>query len=277
MVKLIPLLTDPPDPLDAFDVVVPSIPGFGFSGRPAGPGMSPRKVADLWAELMAQLGYARFATQGGDFGAAVSTWLGLLHESRLIGIHLNYIPGSYQPHITAADPPLTPDEKAFLEARAEWVRMEGAYSHLHATKPQTPAFALNDSPAGLAAWIVEKFRGWSDCGGDVERRFTKDELLTNIMIYWVTETIHSSMRLYYESSRAPLAFAMDARVRVPCGVARFPLEMPSPPREWVERGFNVERWTDMASGGHFAAMEEPERLAADIRAFFRPLRVIDTA
>ena len=276
MVEIIPLLTDPAahggDAGDAFDVVVPSIPGFGFSERPMQRGVSTMRVGDLWADLMRALGYERFGAQGGDFGAAVATRLGLAHANRLAGIHLNYIPGSYEPHVDETAPPLSDAERSFQERRDAWLRDEGGYSHLQSTKPQTAGVGLNDSPAGLCAWIVEKFRGWSDCLGDVERRFTKDELLTNVTIYWLTQTIHSSMRLYYESRRAPFRFAAGQRVHVPCGVARFPLEIPSPPREWVERGYNVTQWTEMPSGGHFAAMEEPELLADDIRRFFRPLR-----
>src|SRR5262245_13153468 len=276
MLKLIPLLTDPAlfgaDAADAFDVVVPSMPGFGFSDRPRQPGMNVWRIADLWAELMAGLGYARFGAQGGDFGAGINTVLGLNHSARLIGVHLNYIPGSYQPDLSSGTAGLTEEERQFLRDVEEWSQLEGGYSHAQRTRPQTLAYGLNDSPAGLAAWIVEKFQAWGDCDGEVERRFTKDELLTNVMIYWASETIGSSMRLYYEGRRAPLHFRPGQFVNVPCGFARFPLEAPFPPRSWVERGYNVEHWVEMPRGGHFAAMEEPQLLAEDIRAFFRPLR-----
>jgi hypothetical protein len=185
---------------------------------------------------------------------------------------LNYIPGSYQPDLGPGTADLTEDEEQFLRDADNWYENEGGYSHQQRTKPQTLAYGLNDSPAGLMAWIVEKFQAWADCAGVVERRFEKDELLTNVMIYWVTETISSSMRLYYEGRLAPLHFQPGQFVSVPCGIAHFPLEAPFPPRSWIERGYNVQSWTEMTQGGHFAALEEPQLLAEDIRAFFRPLR-----
>ena len=275
MLKLIPLLTDPAahgdDAADSFDVIVPSLPGFGFSDRAAHSGVNAFRVADLWVELMHALGYNRFAAQGGDIGAAVSTALGLRHGEQIIGIHLNYIPGSYRPHIGAGTT-LSPSEQKFVADAARWYDENGAYAHLQGTRPQTPAYALNDSPAGLAAWILEKFREWSDCGGDLYRSVTRDELLTNVTLYWMTQTISSSFRMYYEGRRAPLHFASGDFVRPPCAIARFPREIILPPREWVQRGYNIQRWTDMPRGGHFAALEEPEILAADIRAFFRSFR-----
>jgi pimeloyl-ACP methyl ester carboxylesterase len=159
-----------------------------------------------------------------------------------------------------------------LKQREQWLQDEGGYSHIQGTKPQTLSYGLNDSPAGLAAWIVEKYRSWSDCGGDVEKRFTKDELLTTITIYWLTQTINSSTRLYYESLNHPWEMKEGERIGVPAAMAVFPGEMSRPPREWGERSYNVQRWTEMPSGGHFAALEEPETLAQDIRAFFRSLR-----
>jgi pimeloyl-ACP methyl ester carboxylesterase len=276
MLKIIPLLTDPEshggDPADSFDVVVPSMPGYGFSDRPAQPGMNVFRIAELWKQLMVELGYQRFGAQGGDFGAGVSTLLGFSYPENVMGIHLNYIPGSYKPYVGPGARELSEVERQFLEDADQWYQNEGGYSHIQRTKPQTLAYALNDSPAGLAAWIVEKFREWGDCGGEVERRFTKDELLTNVMIYWATETIHSSTRLYYETRKAPLHFKHGEQIRVPCGIVHFPKEAPFPPREWVERCYNVRRWTKMPRGGHFAALEEPELLVEDIRAFFRPLR-----
>jgi pimeloyl-ACP methyl ester carboxylesterase len=276
MTKVLPLLTDPAAhggaAVDAFDVVVPSLPGYGFSDRGEAPGLSAARVAELWLGLMDALGYARFGLQGGDWGSSVSTWIALEHPERVSGLHLNYVPGSYRPFVDAASPPLTAAERQFLADKERWNEEEGAYGHLQATRPQTLAFALNDSPAGLAAWILEKFRSWSDCNGDVEARFTKDELLTNISLYWFTGTIHSSMRLYYESSRKPLQLRAGERVRAPTAVARFAREAPSPPREWVARGYDLVRWTEFPKGGHFAAMEEPELLAADVREFFRDRR-----
>jgi len=276
LLKLAPLLTDPAShggsPEDAFDLVIPSIPGFGFSERPARPGVSNRSVALLWHALMRGLGYSRYGAQGGDWGAGISTWLALLHPASLAGIHLNYIPGSYRPDLGSGTAPLAPEEAAFLEQKAQWYEEEGGYAHAQGTRPQTLAYGLNDSPVGLLAWIVEKLRAWSDCGGQLERRFGRDEVLTHVTLYWVTETIGSSMRLYRESRHTPLQLGPGERVRVPCGIAHFPLEAPHPPRAWVERAYDVRRWTEMPRGGHFAAMEEPELLAEDIRAFFRPLR-----
>jgi pimeloyl-ACP methyl ester carboxylesterase len=265
MLKILPLLSD------SFDVVIPSLPGFGFSDQAAQPGMSSFRIADLWAELMTELGYGRFAVQGGDFGASVSTILGLRHAERIIGMHLNYIPGSYRPYL-APDAKLSPVEQAYLSEAVRWYEDWGAYAHLQRNEPLTAAYGLSDSPAALAAWIIGKFRDWADCDGDVERSFTKDELLTNVTLYWMTQTVHSSFRLYYETKKSPLRFQSGELVRVPCAIARFPKEAPFPPRQWIERSYNIERWTDMPRGGHFAAAEEPELLAADMQAFFGGLR-----
>jgi pimeloyl-ACP methyl ester carboxylesterase len=276
MLKIIPQLVDPVshngDADDSFDVIVPSLPGYGFSGRPTQSGMNAFRIAQLWVQLMDGLGYGRFGAQGGDWGASVTTCLGLRHPAHLVGLHLNYIPGSYKPFLRSGARTLSATETAFLEAQDSWSQAEGGYGHIQATKPQTLAFGLNDSPVGLAAWIIEKFQAWSDCDGDVEKRFTKDELLTNIMIYWTTQTIHSSMRLYYEGRERPLHFEEDESVQLPCGIAKFLKEAPFPPREWIERGYNIHRWTEFPTGGHFAAMEEPDALVEDIRALFRPLR-----
>ena len=276
MLRIIPMLTDPAafggDSRDSFDVVVPSLPGYGYSDRPVERGMNAFRIAGLWAGLMSELGYERFGAQGGDLGAAVSTVLGLRHADRILGIHLNYIPGSYRPHLEAGVA-LTAGEERFLNDAGRWYEENGAYAHAQRTRPQTAAYGLNDSPAGLAAWMLEKFREWSDCDGDVYRRFTRDELLANATLYWMTETIHSSSRLYYEGGKAPLRFGPDDFVSAPCAIARFPKELPFPPRDWAERGYNVQRWTEMPGGGHFAAAEEPEALAEDIRAFFRGRRL----
>jgi len=274
-VEIIGPLTDPAahggDAADAFDVVCPSMPGYGFSDHPVEPGMDPERIAALWAELMQGLGYQRFGAQGGDWGSSVATCLGFAHADAVVGIHLNYIPGSYAPYLGPGARGLSAAERVFQQERERWLQTEGGYGQIQRTKPQTLAYGLNDSPAGLAAWIVEKFRAWSDCNGDVERRFTKDELLTNIAIYWFTETIGSSARLYDEGRQRPLQFGHGERIQVPCGLARLPKEAPMPPREWVERCYNLQRWAELPRG-HFAAMEEPELLAQDLRAFFRPLR-----
>ncbi len=275
LLHLLPRLTDPArfgaDPADAFDVVAPSLPGYGFSDIPATPGMHPVHVAELWLDLMQALGYRRFGAQGGDWGATVATRLALLAPDRVAGIHLNYLPGSYRPPPEGAVP--SEDERRFLATCDSWYDEEGAYAHLQRTRPDTAAFALTDSPAGLAAWIVEKLRAWSDCGGDLERRIPRDEVLANVTLYWLTGTIGSSMRLYYEARHRPLHLAAGERVRVPTGFALFPGETPAnPPRSWVERGYDLARWEEMPRGGHFAAWEEPDLLAAELRDFFRPLR-----
>jgi pimeloyl-ACP methyl ester carboxylesterase len=276
MVKIIPMLADPQghgaQREDGFDVIVPSLPGYGFSSMPRQVGMDTFAIARLWAELMSGLGYERFAAQGGDWGAYVTTCLGFLFPERVIGLHLNRIPGGLQPPHDPSGQDLTEEERAFVAAYSTtWMDTEGAYARIQATKPQSLAYALNDSPVGLAAWMIEKFRAWSDCGGDLEQTFTKDELLTGISIYWFTQTIGSSMRLYWESRRHPLRFAPGQRVRVPCAVALFPKEIVMPPRSWVERVYNVQRWSHMPKGGHFAAFEQPALLAQDIHEFFRTL------
>jgi pimeloyl-ACP methyl ester carboxylesterase len=276
MYKIIPLLTDPGghggDPADAFDVVVPSMPGYGFSDHPSQRGMHVFKVAALWGKLMTErLGYQRFGAQGGDWGASVTSYLGFAYPRHLMGIHVTSMTRP-TPYLGPGSRSLSAAEKAYLEQREAWLQAEGGYSHIQGTKPQTLSYGLNDSPAGLAAWIVEKYRTWSDCHGEVESRFTKDELLTTITLYWVTQTINSSTRLYYETLRQPWTLQQGERIDVPSAMAAFPKEISRPPREWGERSFNVQRWTEMPRGGHFAALEEPELLANDIRAFFRPLR-----
>ncbi|MFT4248666.1 MAG: epoxide hydrolase [Pseudomonas sp.] len=274
--RILPLLTDPArhggSAGDAFDVVVPSLPGFGFSPAPRSPGTSSRRVAQLWRALMHALGYRRFGAQGGDIGAGVSTWLARLYPDDVLGLHLNYIPGSYRPPLDATAPPLSPEERGFLDEAAGFAAAEGAYAALQATKPQTLAFALTDSPVGLAAWIAEKFRAWSDCDGELEQVVPLDTLLTDISLYWFGNSLDASLRIYKENRLAPLQFAAGERVAPPLGFARFPRELPTPPRRYVERVFRVERWREMPAGGHFAALERPAELAEEIRAFFRPLR-----
>jgi len=276
MYKVIPMLSDPAshggDPADAFDVVAPSMPGYGFSDATDKRGLSVLSISDLWAKLMSEnLGYQRFAAQGGDWGARVTAKLGLSHGDKVIGIHTTST-SSPTPYQGPGTRELSEAEKAMLAQRVQWLADEGGYSHIQATKPQTLSYGLNDSPAGLAAWIVEKYRTWSDCGGDVESRFTKDELLTTITIYWVTQSINSSTRLYYESFFQAWDLAKDEKIQVPVAIASFPRENSVPLREWAERSFNIQQWTDMPSGGHFAALEEPDRLVEDIRKFFRGLR-----
>jgi pimeloyl-ACP methyl ester carboxylesterase len=257
---------------EAFDVVVPSLPGYAFSSGPSTVGTNVFTIADQWATLMATLGYSKFMAHGGDIGAGVSTALGLRHSDRLLALHLNYIPGSYQPDIPESTP-LTPEETQFFARRSAWHDQEGGYSHVQSTKPDVLAPSLNDSPVGLAAWMVDKFRSWSDCDGDVERRFTCDEILTTVSLYWFTRSMPSAIRLYWEARKHPLKFAPGEKVNVPVAIAHFPREIPIPPRTYVERGYNVTRWTEMPKGGHFAAHEEPVSLADDIRAFARQFRL----
>lgn len=271
MERIIPLLADPGahggDPADSFHVVVPSLPGYGFSPAPRGKGVGAWATAALWAELMAQLGYERFGAQGGDLGAVVSIWLGQRFPERVVGMHLNYVPGSLKPPLGEGQPPLTDEEQEFHKRIAAWVDKEGGYAHIQGTKPATPAVGLNDSPAGLAAWIGEKFHAWSE---DFEGTIGFDTLLANISLYWFTQTIGSSFRMYVEGRAKPMA--LQEKVRPPLGIAQFPAEIPIPQRSFVERAFDVQRWTAMPAGGHFAALEQPELLAREIREFFRPLR-----
>jgi pimeloyl-ACP methyl ester carboxylesterase len=254
MLDVIPRLAE------SFHVVVPSLSGYGFSDPATEPGMSNALSAERMAELMTRLGYERFAVQGGDWGAGIATWMSLKVPQRIIGLHLNYIPGSYAPFV---DGEKTAEEEAFLRSRAEWVEQSGAYGRIQGTRPLTLAYGLGDSQAGLAAWIVEKFREWAD----PDSRIPLDRLLTNVTLYWVTQTISSSMRLYLESAQTPLQLRQGERVAVPCAIARFPYELPSPPRSWVERGYDVVRWTEMPRGGHFAALEAPDLFARDVTEF----------
>jgi len=273
--KIIGPLTDPVryggDPADAFDVVAPSLPGYGFSDHARGPGMHPGAIADLFAGLMQQLGYQRFGAQGGDWGAMISTCLGRQYPARLIGVHLNMVL-AFPPDEANPTAGLSEREMVALMEMERFKQEETGYQSIQGTKPQTLGYALNDSPAGLAAWIVEKFRTWTDCHGDLESRISKDELLTNITLYWVTETATSSARLYREAMQQGWFPPRGFRIEVPTGCAIFPRELFRPPRAWVENSFNVQHWAEYPAGGHFAAMEEPEALVGDIRTFFRPLR-----
>jgi len=268
MTKLIPLLTTNPE--FSFDLIIPSVVGFGFSQKQNIPGCNLWLIADLWAKLITALGYTKVLAQGGDFGAGISTALALKHPDKLLGLHLNYIHSSYFPFLSKTER-LTEEEMKYQHDADAWYIAEGAYAHQHRTKPLTLSYGLNDSPVGLCAWIVEKFHGWSDCNGDVESVFTKDELLANISLYWFTETIHSSIRLYNESIRKPLLFLESDFIHIPVGIAKFHKEEPFPPRKFIERGFNIQHWTDMPKGGHFAAMEQPVLLANDIIAFAKKL------
>jgi microsomal epoxide hydrolase len=272
--KVIDPLTDPGAhggrAEDAFDVVIPSIPGFAFSEKPRGSGYSPARIAALEAKLMARLGYQRYGVQGGDWGSIIGTQVALNDAPHVAGLHLNMC--------TAAAPPGDPNEglsepeKARLKVRQTFQAEETGYQQIQGTKPQTIGIALNDSPVGLAAWIVEKFRTWCDCDGTPDTIFTKDELLTNITLYWATETAASSARIYYESRHALPEPGGPRRIEVPTACADFPKEIIWAPRRWMEKRYNITRWTEMPRGGHFAAFEQPGLFVDDVRAFFRTIR-----
>ena len=278
--KLIPLLTDPAahggDPADAFDVVTPSLPGYAFSEARADKG-GLFGFGDLWCRLMVdELGYEKFGAHGGDWGSTVTEHLVRSHSGSVVGIHLTDVPFW---HIFQRPDKPSVAERKYLDEIERFQKEGGAYAMIQGTRPRTAAPALNDSPAGLAAWIIEKFYEWSDCAGDIETRFTKDELLTNIMLYWTTQTIESSFQPYRDVMQAgALRWTMEAAKgwvgssKTPAGFALFPKDISTPPREWAERFYNMQRWTEMPRGGHFAALEEPAMLAEDIRAFFRPRR-----
>lgn len=269
---LVPLLTNPSEG-PAFDVVLASLPGYGFSERPPRVGVNYRYVSGLWHRLMNALGYERYGVHGGDFGAGVSTIMALDRPEAVLGVHLATM--ELGPHVGPASPPLTAAEEAYLAREQAWLETEHAYSDVQATKPQSLGYGLNDSPAGLAAWVLEKWRSWTDSGGDLDARFPRDLLLTMLTVTWATGSITSSMRDYWDNRRHRLDLGPDDRITVPTGVALFPhhfVPEGEPPREWAERLYNVTRWTPMPRGGHFPAAEEPELLADDIRAFFAETR-----
>ncbi|MFJ9565142.1 epoxide hydrolase family protein [Streptomyces fuscichromogenes] len=273
--KILGPLTDPAahggDPADAFHVVAPSLPGFGFSPHPGRPGVGPAAVAEAFHTLMTRtLGYSRYVAQGGDWGAFVTTELARAFgggDQGPVAIHLNLFPGAA---VGSVDMPK--DDADYLRRRDAWQAGESAYAFLQMTKPLSIGHALADSPAGLASWIVEKFRAWSDCSGDVESVFSKDELLTHIMLYWLNGTISTSVRLYHESAGAGASQPDDRPISTPTGVAALPEEVVMAPREVVARSFNLQRYTEFQHGGHFAALEQPTELVEDLRAFFRPYR-----
>ncbi|MFF4833792.1 epoxide hydrolase family protein [Streptomyces sp. NPDC001315] len=276
-------LTDPAahggDPADAFHVVVPGIPGFGLSGPTEETGWEARRVADAWVELMARLGYERFGAQGGDWGAAISRELGRAHPDRVIGVHLNLLPGAQatrEPTREELDV-LSPGERerALTSWRrwSAWSREGTGYAVLQSTRPQTLAYALTDSPVGQLAWIIEKFREWTDSEELPEEAVDRDRLLTNVMLYWLTGTAGSSARIYYERTHTTGRVAAPQEPStVPTALALFPAEPQVPLRHKAERSENIVRWTEFDRGGHFAAMEEPDLLVGDVRAFFRELR-----
>lgn len=271
--KVIGPLTDPVkyggQASDAFDVVAISLPGFAFSGKPTERGYSPEKMASIISTVMARLGYTRYGVQGGDWGGIISRIVALKDPAHVAGLHLNFCVAGPPPGVADPNEGVPAAELQRMQERQDYMANERAYQQIQGTKPQTLGFALDDSPSGLAAWIVEKFHAWCDCDGNVESRFTRDELLTNITLYWVTGTATSAARIYYENR---VAAPTTGRVTVPTACALFPKEISTPPRKWVEARYNLVRWTEMPRGGHFAALEQPQLLVDDVRAFFRSIR-----
>lgn len=253
--KVLPLLGD-------FHLVVPSLPGYGFSDKPTRAGWSSERFADVMAGLMTELGYERFLVSGGDVGSGVAEGLGVRHAGRLTGLHLTDVP--YW-HLFTVDPSeLSEPEQAYLQAGQQWQMREGAYGLLQATKPMTAAYGLSDSPVGLAGWIVEKLRSWSDCDGQIDRRFSMDDVLVHVTLYWVTNTIGSSFGVYYERDERAQG---SGRVEVPAGATIFPHDIVPAPRQFGERFFAIRHWSELPRGGHFGALEEPQLFADDLHTF----------
>src|SRR5215468_9587509 len=273
--RILPMLTDPAcfggDPQDSFSVVAASLPGYGFSFRPHQPRFGVEEIADTFARLMTDvLGYRRFAAQGGDWGAFVTSRLGLAYPERLAGIHVNLLAVRRDPALP--DKP-NAEEQAYIEQLQTWQREETGYQWIQGTRPQTLAFGLSDSPVGLAAWIVEKFRTWSDCASNPENAVSRDEILANIALYWFTGSIGASFWPYYVRMHEPWPIPEGKTVGVPTGYAEFPKEILHPPRSLAVKTYpDIRRWSRMEKGGHFAALEQPEALAHEIIEFFRPLR-----
>jgi pimeloyl-ACP methyl ester carboxylesterase len=271
---LIPRLTDPAahggDAADAFTVVAPSLPGYGLSFRPGQPRFGVEAIARTLHELMTRvLGHERFGVQGGDWGSFVASCIAAAQPASTVGIHLNLMPLRRPPTTTNAP---TADEARYLAELDHWLKEETGYQWIQGTRPQTLAYALSDSPSGLAAWIFEKFRAWTDCGGDPEQAIALDTMLANISLYWFTGAIGSSFWPYYARMHTPWPIG-DGSIGVPVGYCEFPREILRPPRSMAQRVYtDIRRWSVMPRGGHFAALEQPAALADEIRAFFRPLR-----
>jgi pimeloyl-ACP methyl ester carboxylesterase len=277
--KIIPLLTTADEDGLSFDLIIPSLPGYGFSEIPRGPGMNQQRIAMLFAKLMTEeLGYSKFIVHGGDWGSGTAEQMALNSPQYLEGIHLTDIPWYHLFSIPPGN--MTEEEKKYLQAGQQWSQKEGAYAMIQSTKPQTIAHGLNDSPAGLAGWLIDKFYSWSDCGGKLENIFSKDELLTNCTIYWATQTITSALRLYYEAAVALQQMQKSKenkeikKIEIPTGVAMFEKDMISAPRVFAERIFNVKQWNEMPKGGHFTAMEQPDLFANDVRKFAKSLQPV---
>ncbi|MGG5823005.1 epoxide hydrolase family protein [Falsiroseomonas sp. HW251] len=272
---IIPRLTDPAsfggDPADAFTVIAPSLPGYGLSFAPGQRRFAIEDIADCLAELMTEvLGYPRFAAQGGDWGGFTASCLGVRHAEKLIGIHLNML--SIRPDLPPPSNP-TEEERRYLAEVAAWMREETGYQWIQGTRPQTLSFALNDSPAGMAAWIVEKFRAWTDNDGSIESAVDRDRMLANISLYWFTGCIGASFWPYYARLHGAWPIPDGRTVDVPMGYAAFPKEIRRPPRSIAEKTYtDIRRWTVMERGGHFAALEQPAALTGEIATFFRGLR-----
>ncbi|MFB9263860.1 epoxide hydrolase family protein [Bradyrhizobium erythrophlei] len=269
--KVIEPLTNPTahggSAADAFHVVCPSLPGFGFSAKPTTTGWGVDRIAKAWAVLMERLGYARYAAQGGDWGSAVTTAIGAQDAAHCTGIHITLAMAT-RPNVEGQP---TPQETRALEGIKYYADWDSGYSKQQSTRPQTLGYGLTDSPSGQAAWILEKFWAWTDCDGHPENILSRDELLDNVMLYWVTETATSSARLYWESfgpnKRTP------HKVAVPTGVAVFPKEIVTPVRKWMETNYtNIRHWSEMPKGGHFSAFEQPELFVGEVRKFFGTLR-----
>jgi pimeloyl-ACP methyl ester carboxylesterase len=280
--KIIPLLTKEDENGLSFDLVIPSVPGYGFSAKPTEPGMDPKRIAHLFTKLMTkELGYEKFLAHGGDWGTSITEQIALYHSDTLLGIHLTDVPFSHLFSIPKGE--LSKSEKDYLERGQHWQQTQGAYAMIQSTKPQTLGYALNDSPAGLAAWISQSFYSWSDHDGNIENAFSKDELLTNLTIYWATQTINSAIRIYYEAMKTIMNAKYNPLVKfnpfdrtgkkpeVPAAFALFPKDLVNAPKDFAERIFNVQQWTEMPEGGHFAAMEQPVLLSNDIRNFVSAL------
>lgn len=273
--KIIPLLTDPlsfgRNENDSFDVVIPSLPGFGFSSSPDSKNLNNADIADLWKKLMTEkLGYDKFGALGGDIGSGVTRYLAYKYPEQVLGIHLSDIGIIRDIVFSNNSENLADEEKQYKKTALQWISQEGAYMSIQSTKPQTLAFALSDSPIGLSAWILEKFHSWSDCDGNLENRYSKDELLNNIMIYWLSNSIGTSVQIYRENT---YSLPPIGKIDVPTGIALFPKDILLPPRKWAEKNLNIIHWTEMPCGGHFTAMEAPEAYANDVSTFYRNFRI----
>jgi epoxide hydrolase len=273
MVKIIePLRAGGADAADSFHVVCASLPGFGFSGPTHERGWHPRRVAAAMVVLMDRLGYRHFGCLGGDWGATTSNYMALDFPERLSGLYLTMVATGPPPGSDGSE--LSDEEQQWLAASAAFFAEESGYLQMQGTRPQTLAYALNDSPAGLAGWMVEKFRAWSDCDGDLDTAISRDDVLADITLYWVTGTANSASRIYLEAMRAGQFRPIPERIEVPTGAAIFPKETVKSPRVWAEQAWNITRWTVMPRGGHFAALEVPDLLVDDVRAFYRDLRSV---